>query len=211
MQVSDSKNFLSKLPSELSEEELLQKALSEESIEKEPINNVVAFLLYYKIEPGAFSVKRHVLHTLYKAYTKEPLRTALFYLEMNKYLPTGKYVYFINRNALDIGQKTFETLQTHYTAIKSPAFRLHFENYIKNIGIKDGRTWVSSELLFKEYQNWCSSHKRKQQINITNFRKFLKLYFRKIKIVHGIQHVSIKRITHEKDQKITEKENESSK
>lgn len=197
----DSKTLISKLPSTLSEEELLQKALSEDPVEQEATNNVVAFLLFYKIEPGAFPVNRKLIYKLYQQHTKESWEINHFLKEMNLYIPSNKSVYFINKNALNIGHKTFELLKKRERVQKSPTYKRHFENFCKACGIQDGGNWYSSQLLFKEYREWCETIKRQKPLNKINFNKFLKSYISKHKLINQILYVAIDRKTNEKETK----------
>ena len=194
-------NSLSKLPSALSDEELLKQLDSPEQIQKEAPNNVVSFLLFFKIEPGAFLVKKHVLYTLYLGYTKESVGRVEFDREVGNYILSKIYrgcpYFYINYNSFDIGSKTFELFQKSKHITKSPRFNSHFKNFIQANNLEDGNHWIPAQLFYQEYREWCKTINRQRPLSRTNFYKFLKLYFKKEKQVGNIKYIGIKRKIHE--------------
>ena len=192
-------NSHNKLPSELSIEELLEQALSEESSPvKEPPNSVVHFLLFYKIEPGNFPVNKKLLYRLYKKSTKEAFSNRHFFLECSNYLSKEKDFYLINQNAFEIGQKTFAILKEKQSK-KNAFYVRHFQNFLKASGIKSGTRYVSLSQLHNEYRSWAYSVGRKKPLKLAIFTKYIKLHLSNIKIVKGIMHVGIRKRKHEKE------------
>jgi hypothetical protein len=196
-------NEVKKLPSYLTDEELLNKALSEEQedVIPEPSNNIVAFLLFYKLEPGAFQVKITVLYRLYKAHTKDPVPKRTFINEVTNYIINKNGFFYINKNAFDIGHKTFTLFKASEKVHKYPSFNKHFQNFIKANNLEDGNIWTDNVLIHEEYKTWCKIVHRKRLLGIKSFNRFLKLYFKQGKQTGNIKYTKINRKIHEKEEK----------
>lgn len=198
-------NKFNKLPSELSEEELLKSLESEEEIIPQAANNVVAFLLFYNIEPGVFPVKSRVLYKLYTKYTKEPVPVQVFSLEVGNYIKNVTGYLHINKSAFKIADKTFELLQKRNYQT-SPILKRHYENFIKTYNFQIGSIWTCSNDLYQEYRNWCKKVGRRRPISKMNFNKLCILYFKE-KIVKGKKYYGINRkLDHVQEEKENTKE-----
>ncbi len=182
---------IAKLPSELSEEELLKALESEEEIIPQAPNNVVAFLLFYNITPGAFPVKSSVLYKLYTKHTKEPIGNFKFSVEAGKYIPHVNSYFNINMSAFKIADKTFQLISKTKQNATSPRYRRHFENFLKANNLEDGNIFVNLDDLYEEYQKWCYSIKRRRNMGKAIFGQLLKLYIKKEKLVKGKKYYSI--------------------
>jgi hypothetical protein len=195
-----------KLPSELSDEELLKQAESaSEEIAPQAPNNVVSFLLFYNIGPGSFPVKCSVLYKLYQAYTKEPITLEQFFNQTANYIPWKKlhasHFFYINKSAFSIADKTFKLLNlTKIQQSNSPIFRRHYENFLKANNIQDGNIWNSSTVLYQEYMDWCKNTGKRKKISQINFNKFCVLYFKE-KIVNGKKYYKLNKEFCEKETK----------
>lgn len=199
-------NKFNKLPSELSEEELLKSLESEEEIIPQAANNVVAFLLFYNIEPGVFPVKSRVLYKLYTKYTKEPVPIQVFSLEVGNYIKNVTGYLHINKSAFKIADKTFELLQKRTNMQTSPAFKRHYENFIKAAQLQAGGIWTCSGDLYEAYISWSKKVGRRKHITEKSFNKLCILYFKE-KIVKGKKYYGINRkLDHVQEEKENTKE-----
>lgn len=201
-----SDNSTKKLPSELSEEELLKSLDSDEVIIPQAANNVVAFLLFYNIEPGAFPVRANVLYKLYTKHTKDPVPPGVFSREVGNYIKNVASYFHINKCSFKIADKTFQLLQSRTKTKTTLTFKRHYENFIKGCDFQTGGFWTCSNAFYETYKTWCKKVGRRNPIAINSFNKLCKVYFSE-KIVKNKKYYGINRKLEnaEKEEKSKEK------
>jgi hypothetical protein len=57
-------------------------------------------------------------------------------------------------------------------------FQKHFEQFLKEHNLKQGKAWVEGFILFYVYDKWCYETNKKTQLANSFFISFCKLYFK---------------------------------
>jgi hypothetical protein len=181
---------LKKLPDELGDDELeeaLKRTESSNTIH-DAGNDVVNFLISFKIKPGIHRIKDKLLYQLYRTWTKEEYITAYqFNLQCGKYLKrrqSGKNFYYtISKSNFKLTEEANKYLEQFVTnKTKSPRYKLHFDNFLRNHNIKAGLYFVQSYVLYYLYDIWTYSIKKHNPLGEIQFFNFCKLYFKQRRI-----------------------------
>jgi hypothetical protein len=180
---------LKKLHNSFSEEELLnlldQKETTEvkEDPKLEYRNDIPLFLSAYNVLPGEHCVSKRVLLELYRAWSNKSVRPSTFYYHISKYLiihqKGPKHYYLINESAINISTKAYALVKENsIDKTKSPTYKKHFEQFLKDMNIVPGDYYVETFILFKVYDNWHYSKKmKKNPLGNTQLFNYFKLYF----------------------------------
>lgn len=177
------------LPHLASYEELL-KALSESAAQEEQVteileynNNVVPFLSHYNIQPGNYPVSKRLLYKLYKNHVDLPLENNSFQRVVSEYLPfyenrNGKF-YKINLDQFKVSEYIIKKLNDKKVVKeKSPSYRKHFENFLKQKNIEAGNFWVESFVIYEIYLEFNRNRKKRPLFSYKSFHSMLKTYFK---------------------------------
>jgi hypothetical protein len=168
-------------PTDFELEELLA-ALENSSEAKETLqlDDVAGFLSSFQILPGKNLVRFSLLYELYKLWSKNPSAKTSFAFSLNRFL-LPQYVdqiayYLINRDAFLLSSKSYQLLQTRTRdKTKSPFYKRHYEAFLKHYGLKPGKYWLESFVLFYLYDKWVL--KKQNPLGEYQFMAFSKLYF----------------------------------
>jgi hypothetical protein len=170
------------LPNTLTEEELLEAAKNGEQSESYS-DDVLGFMSFYKISSGTHWVKAKVLYKLYRNWCTKPKKYAVFCGELSHYVDNeylcrkGKF-FLINFSALEIGNKTIQSLDDEVDKTKLPKYKKHFEYFLEKFNISSGSIWVESFVVYALYDKWVyENYKNWNPIGRNQLHNFLKLYF----------------------------------
>jgi hypothetical protein len=181
-----SNKSISKLPNELSIEDLINSAESDPSpvqkinLEK---NDVVLFLTFYDIKPGRNVIKKRFLYELYRKWSSNSVSKHMFGHEVGKFLPSyqiGKdSIYKLSINAFDINERLYALiLKKTKNKTKSSNYMKHFEHFIKKYEIKHGTVWLESFVLYYLYDKWIYKINKNNPLGRRQFFNFCKMYFK---------------------------------
>lgn len=179
------------MPHELTDEELLESLKNAPKEDEQVIsrveNDVITFLSAYNIKHGNHFVKKRLLYDLYRKWSKDPITTGSFSLEMGKYLrchSAGPDAYFyINKYTLDIS-KEIEILILNHTVDrrKSIPWKTHFDKFLSHFNIQAGKYFVPIHALYDLYDEFLYTTKKKSKLGHNQFFNFCGLYFKKKRI-----------------------------
>lgn len=170
---------------EYSEEELLraleQKPKGEPSTQ-EYETDVPQFLAFYKIVPGKDEVNGKLLYRLYKFWSSTPITKKAFAMQLGLYLGIkgihGNLFYLININSLDISAEIYKHIQDSiHERIKIPAWKAHFDNFLKRYKLESGGTYIEAYILNILYRRYCNEIDKKMPLGYEQFIKMCRLYF----------------------------------
>lgn len=171
------------LPSQLTDEQILELLSSEDQLWNEDIVNVfnydsdiVPFLSNYGITPGNTRVSKKLIYNLYKTYSKEPITQVQFTTQMATYISHDRDNFLINIDTFAISRYIYEAQKTR-DKTKSLTYQKHFNWFIKEAGVETGRVWLEGFILFFMYKDFCKSRRVNPKLGYVNFHKFLKLHF----------------------------------
>jgi hypothetical protein len=173
-----------RLPNEQSLEELLKTL---EDTKDESIvgvtDDVFYFISAFNILPGENKVKKGTLHQLYKTWSKQPVNRKVFSEKLAEHFLTaiimGTHYFKINLDSMSVRKETLKYLEGKKTKkLKSPHFQKHFEQFLKEHNLKQGKAWVEGFILFYVYDKWCYETNKKTQLANSFFISFCKLYFK---------------------------------
>lgn len=180
----------SRLPNELSLEELLKVASTEESEEEVYDKEVasiedsyISFFQAFDIRPGKEPVSGLLLLELFHKWlpgTKTKQRT--FYLILNKYLPRERRsidrLYLIDQDFIKI-KKHLEDIKRgkRFNRTKSSKWHEHTQKFLQQTGLDKGDLWVEADILYYIYNRWIDACRRKNPLGYETFKRFCKLIF----------------------------------
>lgn len=168
------------LPSQLTEEEILALLESDDIAEKSEVFNyaddIVPFLSFYKITPGTTPVSKKLLYKLYKTYSKQPLDERNFNVQVGVYIEANGYNYNLNLDNFAISNHIY-TAEKKKDKTKSLTYQKHFNWFIQEKQVLNGRTWVEGFILYFIYKDFCRERRVNPKLGYTSFHKFLKLSF----------------------------------
>lgn len=170
---------MTKLQTELTNEELL-KLLETETTNKLTFKNpYLNFISKYNIKTGTFEVPTQVLLELFNVDNPRIGRNS-FTKNMKKYidwkLNRNNLVFLIDKDLLEIS-KTVENL-----ILKKPKAakivrnrKRHIEAFLQAYNLKPGDNSVPISILIDLYDRWCYKYKRKK-ISIGEFQNLIPIY-----------------------------------
>jgi hypothetical protein len=176
------------LPSTLTDEEILALLDAEDVPEQSKQifefgdNDVVAFLTNYNIIPGDALVSKKLLYKLYSIYSKEPLSSTEFNIQVGRFLTPHRGNYAINLDNFAISNHIYKEEKTR-DKTKSLTYQKHFQWFLTERNVQSGLVWIEGFILFFIYKDFCKSRRINPKLGYVNFHKFLKLHlsYRRIK------------------------------
>lgn len=199
-----------KLPSQLTEQELLD-LLNSEDVPESTVqifdykDDIVPFMGFYNITPGTSPVSKKLIYKLYKTYSKEPLDSLNFTIQLGKFVSHDRDHFLVNLDNFAISNHIYEAEKTREKT-KSISYQKHFNWFIDNAGVQTGSSWVEGFLIFHQYKDFCRERRVTPKLGYVNFHKFLKLHFqyRRVKENRALWF----RVNYETANKYTEQEKE---
>lgn len=178
----------SKLPTELSIEELL-KALDEKpSDSKERIDShddMFNFIQAFDMRRGTYKVTGILLYELYIMWTKEKkISKQAFNIRFKKYFEfynTSKKLtsdhYKLNKSVFDIAKQLEKYRKPKpYKNVKGKAVQKIFVEFIEKHNITRGSLYVESDVFYHVYDTYMYNNKRKS-LEYTRFINLCRLFF----------------------------------
>lgn len=172
---------MSKLPSQLTDEEILA-LLNSDEVEESSVqifdykDDIVPFLSFYNITPGDSPVSKKLLYKLYKAYSKEPLDQLNFNVQVGRFVSPSRDHFNLNLDNFAISNHIYQA-EKKRDKTKSLTFQKHFNWFITERGVESGSHWIEGFILFFIYKDFCKSRRVNPRFGYVNFHKFLKLHF----------------------------------
>jgi len=170
---------MSKLPNNLSEEELLK--ILEQAPEKEEYkDNIALFVSTFGLSEGSLKIPLKLLYSLYELWAKRPLSLPSFnhklsLLMPNKAIFNGNVHFLLNKDTLKINEEVYNLIRDKRNKMaKSSHHQKQFDNFIESCKIEDGKDWILCKSLHKIYLSWTKS---KKPLGYIKFTKFCTLYF----------------------------------
>lgn len=173
------------LPNDLSLEDLINTAESEEKAQESTIeydDDIVSFLLAFDIRQGTHAVSVKLFYNLYKKWSKAPVKKAKFDREVANFLirhQKGPNVfYLIDKDVFKVSEEIQKfILNGRIDKTKSKPYKKHFDNFLKKYELKAGTYYIESYILFFLYDRWAYSINKKNSLSSAQFFNFCKLYF----------------------------------
>jgi len=170
-----------KLPSQLTEQELLDLLNSEDIPETSAQifdyeDDIVPFMGFYNITPGESHVSKRLIYKLYKTYSKDPLDQHIFNIKMGGFLGSSNYNFKINVDQFAISKHIYKAEKT-IEKTKSLTYQKHFNWFTSEAKIERGATWLEGFILFYIYKDFCKHRRVNPKLGYVNFHKFLKLHY----------------------------------
>lgn len=187
--------MVKKVPHVLNTEDLLRviESSHKEEPEKEVpeileyTNDILPFLSKFNIIPGDKMIKKNLLFSIYKAWSKNPKKKKEFILEMNKYFrvrsPDGSNYFYINKNAMSLTHEIYQKYKKHNKKVTSRHWVQHFEDFLNYHALESKNYWIHINILYFLYEKYL--HERKLNtspsaiLNKHNFESFCNLYLQK--------------------------------
>lgn len=141
-------------------------------------DNLLDFLSFYSIKPGAHKVKVSSLYKMYKAWTKENSHTSRsFYNQISHILQTDKKCVLIDINGLNLTLKAKEVFFKPKTSskVKSNSNKNQIEEFLKQYNIVPGKHAVHSDVLYFIYEAWRYDN-YKRVMRIFDFNQIIMFY-----------------------------------
>lgn len=170
---------------ELTEEELLSLLDSKvEAKGPQQRHDVTDFISVYGIKSGNHKVKIRLLYTLYKIWSKNPIKVTWFTKVIGLlFLTDSNNFVSIDFPALELF-KQYEKTKIKSNKTNKRGYKEHFDKYIKRHSIISGGLYIKDVVLFNIYDKWIYSTKNKKSLGLNQLNNFLKLYF-KYKLIDG--------------------------
>lgn len=174
---------MKKLPSQISNEELLT-ALDDTTVTEKPTEHtVLRFLSDFSITAGEEEVNGRTLYKLYYYHTEIPVSAVEFYLILCSYFKyqdnSAGRLFSLNTKAADITRSLamFLAARKEIKKTKNPYFRYHFENFIASNGLMRGNNNLPAQALFYFYDRWQYENNYKTRLPYRTFIAMIRLYF----------------------------------
>lgn len=167
---------------ELTAEELLD-LISENPKEVSNIeynNDILEFISLYNIQSGENQILVPLIYELYRKWSKKPLHRNQFGMEMSKFFVSVRYglgtTYRINKSKEFFLEKS---IKKNANKTKKKPWLKHFQNFISKYDLKSGRFYVKDIVLYNLYDRWVYKNNNKRPLNLYQFLKFCRLFFKK--------------------------------
>lgn len=177
---------MSRVPRELSEEELL-KALEESQDDVgvktiEYKNDVLSFFSFYNIQNGTDRVNKKLVFKIYREWSDQPLNSHMFMDAANLFLENDRYYFFINQDTISLTVSAYKSIQARKRDMtKSRNYQKHFRTFLDHHDIKTGLIWIPNFVLYYLYDKWTYHNKMKRPMAKSTFLKFLPVFLPKRK------------------------------
>jgi len=174
-----------KNPNDLTEEELLE-GIDEEAEELEVFHedDFLSFLSYYSIQSGEHRVASSIMWTLYKHWSKDPIREKSFYYKLAAHFESvfirGYPHYLINFDPQRLSAYAIAHIKKNKKQhLKHPNKINHFEAFLAFNGLKAGKKeWIKDEDFYFMYDKWTYKNKSKLTLSRRQFDDFCRIYFK---------------------------------
>jgi hypothetical protein len=150
------------------ETEELLKLLEEPQLNQETPdilykNDILSFISVFNIQSGEDRIKKNTLYSIYRVWSKNPIPSKDFHLEMFKFLPVCQVQnaagYNINQNAIKLTHEAYSLFkQQKVRTLKSKRWTQHFENFLLFHALTSGNFWLESDILYFIYDKY--THER---------------------------------------------------
>lgn len=184
---------LKKVPHLLNTEELLNVIESSKEFEKndedfialEPVNNndVLTFISTFKIAEGDHGIKKSLLYSIYKAWSKSPVNRITFSTELANFIQVKHEKYYhININAVKLTHEVYTHYKNNYKTIKSKHYARHYQNFLNYHAIESKDFWIELDILYFLYDKYTHemgfNTKSTQVLSKKKFELFSNLFLR---------------------------------
>lgn len=167
----------------LSEEELLKLLESGDEIIigatiREDVATVLAFLAFFDISPGTYSISRNSLYRLYQSWNLHGhllLQRDFYNIVADVLVQPNNGRFLINNAYLTLAQKLLPKPKKHRDT--SRARLIKFNEYLQRTNTIAGHVWIRSIFLYKDYKQFIKMNKFFPRLDIKGFNKFLKTVF----------------------------------
>lgn len=181
---------MTKLPHQISTDDLLNALNEAEDIEStEWTNDVPHFLSHFKMEQGQYKVPTHLLYSLYKLYSKQPVDQRSFTFTISQFLVrdgSRNPYYLVNIKPMRIAKVVNTKLkETQFNVTANLALKKHYDLFLKECKVRKGRTWVEALIFYEIYRHYCIDKRIKVRFNNHTFIKISRLYFKTRRIGHS--------------------------
>lgn len=175
-----------KLPSNLTEEDLINLLNNDNSSQKSDKNQnnlptVLQFLAVFEIKPGKNPIKSTGLYKLFKKWAGHTEYTQnQFTLEVGQYIEhTRKGFFLIDQDTFKISQRILHQINQKKPKRNLTVNKLkeHLDKFIIDNNLKRGNNWIDLEEFHKFYWTWAYKTKKAKRIYFNDFCKVIKLYF----------------------------------
>lgn len=146
----------------LDTDELLDLLDNKEVVEDTTIeykNDVLSFISTFALEAGTEKIKQHTLFTIYKVWSKEPLKKTAFLSQMRGYfeITTIRHstAFLINQSAIKLTHAAYKFYSNENFRLTSKPWAKHFENFLKFHNLSPGKRWINGNILYFIYDKYC--------------------------------------------------------
>lgn len=126
-------------------------------------NDILTFIATFDIQSGPDKIKKTTLFSIYKVWSKTPIKRQEFYNELAKFLENTKirdsHAFKINQNAIKLTHAAYKEFQREGTKLTSKYWTKHFENFLSLYQLKPGEFWIEDSLLYFIYDKYTHEMK----------------------------------------------------
>lgn len=149
-------------------------------------DDVLGFMATFNILPGEEKVKKNLFYSIYKSWSKDPVKKDEFLNKVTKFIETNRAYFLLNQNAVKLTYDVYLKFKDEHKLVKSKAKANNFQDFLKYYALNAGEYWLNAEIfyfLYDKYINDKGLHTR--QLSKYQFELFCKLHFRSKLTVHG--------------------------
>lgn len=171
---------MKKLPSHITNEELLAALESADEVESTNWeNDVPHFLSKFKLDQGKFKVGSALLYKLYKLYSKAAVSRLTLTVSASQFIPYDGKHFLVNIPAMKIAKVVHTGRQERKVNFNAnDNIKKHYEQFVRVRRLSRGTTWVEGVLFHEIYRFYCIDTKQKSRLNYQNFTTVSKMYFK---------------------------------
>lgn len=170
-------------------ESLTEIASSDEQVDGIKVtDDILTFMVKFNIKDGKFRIKRDVLYSLYKSWSKKPKSKYSFSKYVNRLIADGdSRNYFINLSSLKLHQDLFEYLNSKERPTeKVRNYKNHFDAFLKHYGFEKGDFFIRESSFYYLYDKWVYANKSKLALKEATILNFCNMYFDSKTLKDGI-------------------------
>lgn len=182
-------NSIKKSAHTLETDELLELLEKKEVVEDKAVeykNDVLGFISTFGIEHGEEKMKQHTLFTIYRVWSKNPLKKTEFLTEMRQYLQSTRIrqamAFFVNQSAIKLTHSAYKYYTNENIRFNSRPWAKHFENFLKFHSLSPGERWIHGNILYFIYDKYCHAtgldKSPSTYMSKDNFLMYCKLFLR---------------------------------
>lgn len=181
----------------LETDELLNLLDTKEVIDDKTVqykNDVLGFISTFAIEPGEDRIKQYTLFSIYKVWSKSPIKKTDFLREMQTFLEStnlkGCAAFYINQSAIKLTHSAYKHYTNENLKLKGRSWSKQFENFLKFHNLSSGDRWIHQEILYFIYDKYAHAtgldeHTR-TYMSKNVFFVYCKLYLKQKVTKHGL-------------------------